>query len=228
MDMSPFVAPKSNQLNADDLLAGPRTITITGVRASGNAEQPVAVSFDGDDGKPYLPCKSMRRVMIAAWGVNAAGYVGRSMTLYRDPKVMFGGMEVGGIRISHMSHLERDLALALTVTKSKRAPFVVKPLAAPRAAPAAPSGGDGAVYTALRPDGAPWRTASPDKWAEACKRAIAKIEPDGAAALVRWRDAMEAHIAAVPPPHGEEVAAALSDALDAAAEREAIQAEGAP
>ena len=66
VDMSQFVAPKSDQLNADDLIAGPRTIRIRGVRGTENPEQPVSVYFEGDDGKPYKPCKSMRRVMIAA------------------------------------------------------------------------------------------------------------------------------------------------------------------
>lgn len=129
MDMSQFVVPKSDQLNADDLIAGPRTITIARVSGTGAADQPVAVHFDGDGGKPFKPCKSMRRVMISAWGVDASAYAGRRMTLYRDPKVAFGGMEVGGIRISHMSHIEKTLNLALTVTKAKRAPYRVEPLA---------------------------------------------------------------------------------------------------
>lgn len=134
MDMSQTVAPKSDQLNTDDLIAGPRTIRIERVSGSGNPDQPVNVHFEGDGSKPYRPCKSMRRVMIAAWGADATQYVGRSLTIYRDPKVAFGGMEVGGIRISHMSHIERDLSMALTVTKAKRAPFVVKvlPAAAPK------------------------------------------------------------------------------------------------
>ncbi len=129
MDMSAFVIPKSDQLNADDLIAGPRTIRIARVSGTGNVDQPVAVHFEGDGGKPFKPCKSMRRVMITAWGADAAQYAGRSMTLYRDPKVAFGGMEVGGIRISHMSHIEKRLDMALTVTKAKRAPYRVEPLA---------------------------------------------------------------------------------------------------
>src|SRR6185312_4825526 len=129
MNMMETVAPKSSQLNADDLIGGPITIRITKVSGTGNNDQPVAVSFDGDNSKPFLPCKSMRRVMITVWGVDAAQYVGRSMTLYRDPKVIFGGMEVGGIRISHMSHIDRDMVMALTATKGKRAPYTVKPLA---------------------------------------------------------------------------------------------------
>lgn len=135
MDMSAFVIPKSDQMNADDLISGPRTIAITKVVGTNNAEQPVAVFFEGDNGKPYKPGKSMRRVMVAAWGIQTQEYVGRSMTLYCDPTVVFGGMQVGGIRISHMSDIDRDLTLLLTTTKSKRKPFEVKRLAAPAPKP---------------------------------------------------------------------------------------------
>jgi hypothetical protein len=128
MDMSAFVVSKSDQLNADDLLAGPITIRISRVSATGNADQPIAVHFEGDNSKPFKPCKSMRRVMVAAWGRDASQYVGRAMTIYRDPKVVFGGLEVGGIRVSHMSHIEKRLDLALMATKGKRAPYRVEPL----------------------------------------------------------------------------------------------------
>lgn len=189
MDMSSTVAPKSNQMNADDLIAGPRTIRVSGVSGTGNADQPVAVSFDGDNGKPYLPCKSMRRVMIAAWGVDAAQYVGRSMTLYRDPKVAFGGMEVGGVRVSHMSHIERDLTLALTVTQKKRAPYSVKMLreAAPPAEPAS--------LPMLTPNGEEKTAPDLGKWVSWCEAAIGKLEDGGA--VVRWREAMQPHFLTV-------------------------------
>jgi hypothetical protein len=52
------------------------------------------------------------------------------MTLYTDPSVKFGGVAVGGIRISHLSNIESDLSLALTATRGKRAPFTVRKLAA--------------------------------------------------------------------------------------------------
>lgn len=129
MDMRPTITPKSDQLNADDLIAGARTVTITAVKASpGSAEQPVAVYFEGDNGKPYMPCKSMRRVMVAVWGADAGQYAGRAMTLYRDASVTWGGMEVGGIRISHMSGMEQPMVLALTATKKARKPYRVLPL----------------------------------------------------------------------------------------------------
>lgn len=131
-DMAPTIAPKSDQLNADDLIAGPRTITIREVRIAPGTEQPVAVNFEGDNNKPYLPCKSMRRVMVTVWGPDASAYAGRSMTLYRDPSVTWGGMEVGGIRISHMSHMDKTTVVVLTATKKARKPFTVSPLAVKR------------------------------------------------------------------------------------------------
>jgi hypothetical protein len=136
MDITATLEAKSNQLNTDDLIAGPRTITIAKVSA-GSAEQPVAVSFEGDGGKPWYPCKSMRRVLVAAWGADASQYVGRRVTLFRDPTVMYGGIQVGGIRVSHLSGIDGPLSIALTVTRQKRAPYKVQPLkaAAPAAAP---------------------------------------------------------------------------------------------
>ena len=129
VDMAATIIPRSDQINADDLLSGPRTITITKVTGNdGNAEQPVNFYFEGDNGKPYRPCKSMRRVVVKVWGPDASKYVGRSMTLFRDPKVKWGGMEVGGIRISHMTGLEKAEVIALTETRSARKPFTVHPL----------------------------------------------------------------------------------------------------
>lgn len=127
-DMAPTIVPKSDQLNADSLLAGPRTITIRDVKIAPGTEQPVAIFSDGDDGKPYLPCKSMRRVMVTIWGADASAYIGRGMTLYRDPDVTWGGMNVGGIRISNMSHMDARTTIVLTATKKTRAPFTVHPL----------------------------------------------------------------------------------------------------
>ena len=127
-DMRPVIVAKSDQLTADDLISGPRTITVTHVVITPEAEQKVSVFFDGDEGKPYRSCKSMSRVMVHVWGPDAAIYSGRSMTLYRDPNVKWGGMAVGGIRISHMSHMEREQTIALMETAKKKKLFRVLPL----------------------------------------------------------------------------------------------------
>lgn len=135
LDMRDTIIPKSDQLNADDLIGGPMTVTITKVARANTAEQPIAISFEGDGGKPYMPCKSMRRVMVTVWGPDAASYTGRAMTLYRDAEVTWGGMAVGGIRISHMSHMDGPVVLALTATKKARKPYRVLPLVIEQKAP---------------------------------------------------------------------------------------------
>lgn len=127
-DMTSAITPKSDQKNAEDFLSGPRTYTIERVEVRAVPEQPVSVFLAGEE-RPWKPCKSMSRVLVSAWGPDANKYAGRSLTLYRDPKVKWGGLEVGGIRISHMSDIERDMVLALTETRGKRAPFMVKRLA---------------------------------------------------------------------------------------------------
>ena len=125
--MTESIAPKSDQLNAEDLLAGPRTFTIEKVE-QGTAEQPVNVHLTEFPGRPFKPSKTVRRIMVAAWGKDSAAYTGHRLTLYRDPAVKFGGMDVGGIRVSHMSHIDKRITVALTVTRGKRAPYTVEPL----------------------------------------------------------------------------------------------------
>lgn len=139
LDLSKTIAPKSDQLNADDLIGGPRTITVTGVKLAAE-DQPVSIFFVGDDGKPYKPCKSMRRVLVKAWGPDGSQYAGRSMTLFLDERVRFGGAEVGGIRISHLSHISKSLTMALTATRATKKAYTVGVLEAPSAAPETDSG----------------------------------------------------------------------------------------
>ena len=127
IDMTETIKPKSDQLNADDLIAGPITITINKIEKA-STEQPIAVRYSGDNGKPYYPCKSMRRVMVQFWGKDASQYAGRSMTLFRDAKVTWAGAEVGGIRISHMSHIDGKQTMSLTASNKAKKPYVVLPL----------------------------------------------------------------------------------------------------
>lgn len=127
MDISRTVEPRSDQLNFDDVAAHDATITITEVKRGG-PEQPVELHNAEYPGRPYKPGKSMRRVLIAAWGTDASAYVGRRVTLYGDPSIRFGKDEVGGIRIRAVSHIDKPLTVALTITRGRRAPFVVQPL----------------------------------------------------------------------------------------------------
>ena len=117
------IAPKSDQLNADDLIAGPITVRIVSVAANSTDSGPIRINIEGR--LPYYPCKGMRRVLVAAWGEDGSPYAGRYMTLYRDPEVKYGGIKVGGIRISHLSDIGADMYMALTVTRGKRAEYTV-------------------------------------------------------------------------------------------------------
>lgn len=127
MNLSTTIAPKSDQLNSDSLISGPITITITRVDG-GSKEQPVIIHFENENGRPYKPGLSMRRMLVIMWGGDGAKYIGRKLTLYRDPSVPFGGQQVGGIRISHASDIDETITVALTITKGRKAEFTVEPL----------------------------------------------------------------------------------------------------
>lgn len=128
-DMMRTIVPKSDQLNADDLVGG-HTITITVNRAEvkESGEQKVILGYEGDNGKPYKPGKAMCHVLIGVWGKSSKGYIGKSMTLYRDEKVKFGPDITGGIRISHMSGITEPRTIIIPVSRGIRKPFTVQPL----------------------------------------------------------------------------------------------------
>lgn len=128
MNLTDSIAPRSDQANAEDFLTGPRTFQIEKVVA-GTAEQPVEVHLVELPGRPYKPSKSMRRVMVVAWGAEASVYAGRRLTLFRNPDITFGKDRVGGIEISHLSDIAKPISVALTVTRGKRKAFTVAPLA---------------------------------------------------------------------------------------------------
>jgi hypothetical protein len=149
MDISDTLAPKSDQLDAVDLLGGPQTFTITNV-SKGNAEQPVQVHL-AEFPRVWRPGKSMRRVLASCWGTDASTWTGRRVTLYCDESVTFGNDVVGGTRISHLSHIDKAKSIPLLVKRGKSATFKVQPL--PDAAPLSP-------IDQLK---AEWRTADPER-----------------------------------------------------------------
>lgn len=126
LDMTESLAPKSDQLDAVDLVGGPRTFTIENVTRH-NAEQPFNFHL-ADFPRVWRPGKSMRRVIAAAWGAKAAKYIGQRVTLYCDNSVEFGGAAVGGSRISHMSGIDKPLKVPLLIKKGRSAIFTVQPL----------------------------------------------------------------------------------------------------
>lgn len=125
MNIAKTLEPKSDQLNAEDLIAGDLTVTIAGVRVYLDApEQPVVVELHAGF-RPYKPCKTMRRVLALAWGAEADHWIGKSIRFYRDPSVKFGGDEVGGIRIRALSHIPHPIREKLASKRGKRDPIHV-------------------------------------------------------------------------------------------------------
>ena len=131
MDIVDTIQAKSDQVNAVDL-AVPVTVTVEGVDVVGG-DQPVNIHLREFPGKAYRPSKSMRRVLVKLWGPRSADYAGRRLTIYNEPTVRWAGKEVGGIRISHASHIDGPVTVTLALAKEKRAPITVQPL--PDAAP---------------------------------------------------------------------------------------------
>jgi hypothetical protein len=161
MDISDTLAPNSDQLDAVDLLSGPRTFTIEGV-SKGDVEQPVQIKL-AEFPRVWRPGKSMRRVLVAAWGPEASTYVGRRVTLYCDPDVKFGGERVGGTRISHMTNLKgnKPLSVPLLISRGKSAMFTVQPLTEPAPAPSGPTAEQIAASTDVDELRGMWNAATP-------------------------------------------------------------------
>lgn len=129
VDISKSIQAKSDQLNADDLIGGEIIITITRVDYKEDSEeQPVIVHYQENDKRPYKPCKSMRRVLAALYGVDASKWEDKRLKLFRDSSVKWAGQEVGGVRISEASGITSNQSMSLQVTKGKKQFYVVKPL----------------------------------------------------------------------------------------------------
>ena len=128
IDVTKAIEPRSDQQNFDDFLTGPRTVKIKSVDVSSTTEQPVSVHLYGYEGKPWKPSKTSLRCLAAIWGADASKWSELSLTLYGDPEVTWGGMKVGGIRVSHMEGLTSARTLMLTKTRGKKGATVIKPL----------------------------------------------------------------------------------------------------
>ena len=130
LDATKAMAPRSDQLNGDDLLTGPRTIRIRDITQNLAAEQQkVWIFFDGDDNKPWKPCKTMLRALSIVWKTpKMKNWIGKHVTLFRDPDVVFGGSKDGGIRVSHAEGLDSVHTLLLTAKRGKKGITVIKPL----------------------------------------------------------------------------------------------------
>lgn len=118
---------KSDQINAADLLGGPLVCQITDIQMTGATDQPISIFVDSHP-QPWKPSKTSRRVLAACWSdVEPSEWVGRYVVLYNDPTVMWAGKAEGGIRTSHMSHIDGKKTIMTNATRGKKSAQTVEP-----------------------------------------------------------------------------------------------------
>lgn len=133
-DLIKAAEPKSDQLNADDLVGGDKIIKITSVEVKPNApQQKVTIHYDGENGKPYKPAITMYRLLMekALFGADPNKWIGQHIKLFRDPTIRFGKEAVGGIRISHVTGIKLPVTLPVTTSRGYRVSYTVSPLEIP-------------------------------------------------------------------------------------------------
>ena len=128
LDISHTILTKSDQLNADDLIGNNMYLKVTGVKLLNSDDQPIVIDYEGGEGRPYKPCKSMRKVLAGLWGTDANQWVGRAMSVYNDPNVKWSGKEVGGIRICGLSHIDKAKSVSMNESKHKKTTYIIEPI----------------------------------------------------------------------------------------------------
>jgi hypothetical protein len=119
--------PRSDQWNADDFVGGiAKTFTVATV-TEGKAEQKYDIVLEGNN-RVWRPPLTVLRMLISAWGDETEAWVGHRVTLFRDDAVRFGPNEVGGIRISHLSHITKPIRLSSQDKRGSRKISAVEPL----------------------------------------------------------------------------------------------------
>jgi len=123
------LAPRSDQLNGDDLIVGNITIVIAKVNINLGSEQKIIINYHGDNGKPWKPSKGMGRVLTMILGGDPDKWVGETVELYRDETVSFGkDKNCGGIRIAGMSAVKTRTILSITTAKGKKSQVTIEPI----------------------------------------------------------------------------------------------------
>jgi hypothetical protein len=127
INLATTIAPKSDQLNADDLVAGRLVTRVVNIEQKDSKEQPIWIHLESHPGRPWKPCLTQRRLLVRLWGDGAGkSYVGRTVELMCDPKVVWAGANVGGIRIYALSHIEKEEWVAVSESKNKRTQYLVR------------------------------------------------------------------------------------------------------
>ena len=91
-------------LKKEDLAAGPQRFSIQGISKvtfkgrNGGADED-ALQLELDDDRQFSLNKTNTMALIKMYGRSTANWIGKTITLYVDPNVMFSGRLVGGVRV---------------------------------------------------------------------------------------------------------------------------------
>lgn len=140
MDLTSTIEADSTQVNAVDLTGSSRIVTITGISGGPDKKQPVNIELAEFPGRAYRPCKTMRRILVHAWGPDTRTYIGRRMEIYNEESVKYGGKAVGGVRIRALSDIPARFDKTLQESQKTYVTYSIDPLPdAPPPTPKAPS-----------------------------------------------------------------------------------------
>lgn len=129
-DITHTLEAKADQLNADDLIGGPIIVQIMDARLVSDPKQPVIIDI-GRRGRPWKPCKTMRRLLSRLMSTDISTWVGRWLELYNDTSVTYGGRAVGGVRVSAVSGIQEAVTVPLAETRGRKREWTVRPLQPP-------------------------------------------------------------------------------------------------
>jgi hypothetical protein len=128
VDISKTLISKSDQFNAVDLLGKVIIYKISKVNADiEKKDQPVSIYFEGEK-KCYRPSKGMRAIISEKWTTQTDLWLGKSLELYYEPKVVYAGAECGGIRIHGMSHIDNDFKKRVVESKVLQINYKIRKL----------------------------------------------------------------------------------------------------
>ena len=124
-------------------------------------------AVDGEPGATFLRDGTL---------TDAKQWVGRRVIVYNDPEVMFGRDKVGGIRISHLSHIDRKRSVRIRAAGAgRKQDWPVEPLpdVEPTApAPSEPTAEEVAACTDVATLKSLWRASGPERRAQIEARVI--------------------------------------------------------
>lgn len=130
IDLTKAIEADSDCIVAADLTGGTKIIAITNVvEIGGKDKKKVDIHYEGMDGKPFRPCKSMLRVMCQLWETtDGQQFIGRGLELYREENCLYKGEKTPGVRICGMSHIAKPVTVLVQEKRGRGTQYEIRPL----------------------------------------------------------------------------------------------------